>query len=182
MRRKFRRGFRKGLGAGAGAHALRHANELQQQGDYNAAAQEFEQLASEAKARGGPHAPMLCIQAGRTMILAGQVSRGISYLKEGFEMLAAAGKWARLQRTGQRAQAELRQHGLDVEAKELLEFLRSRLPDGFDLGMAPSLRRRPILPTHCPSCGAIIEPDEVEWTDEVTAECDYCGSPIRVQE
>jgi hypothetical protein len=125
---------------------------------------------------------MLYMQTGRTMILAGQVSKGVSYLKEGLETLAAAGKWARLQRAGQRAHAELRQRGLDVEAKELLEFLRSRLPDGFNLAMAPGLRRRPILPTHCPACGAIIEPDEVEWTDEMTAECDYCGSPIRAQE
>jgi hypothetical protein len=24
-----------------------------------------------------------------------------------------------------------------------------------------------------------LAPDEVEWQDEVTAECAYCGSPIR---
>jgi hypothetical protein len=24
-----------------------------------------------------------------------------------------------------------------------------------------------------------FRPDEIEWLDEVTAECDYCGSPLR---
>ena len=33
--------------------------------------------------------------------------------------------------------------------------------------------------SHCPSCGASLRPDEVEWLDDVTAECAYCGSPVR---
>jgi hypothetical protein len=36
-----------------------------------------------------------------------------------------------------------------------------------------------VLPTHCPSCGAALRPDEIEWLDESTAECAYCGSPVR---
>jgi hypothetical protein len=39
--------------------------------------------------------------------------------------------------------------------------------------------KRPLLPTHCPACGAAVRPDEVEWLDDVTAECAYCGSPVR---
>jgi hypothetical protein len=35
------------------------------------------------------------------------------------------------------------------------------------------------LPTVCPECGAPITADDLHWTDENTAECNYCGSPIR---
>jgi ribosomal protein L32 len=35
------------------------------------------------------------------------------------------------------------------------------------------------LPTKCPSCGAVIRPHEVKWLDNVTAECRYCGTPIK---
>jgi hypothetical protein len=125
---------------------------------------------------------MLFLQAGRARILAGQVPQGLAHLKTGLQMLAGRGRWARFQRAGQRAVAELRQQGLDSEAKEILDFIQAHLPQDFDLAMPPALARRPLLPTHCPSCGAVVEPDEVEWLDEATAECDYCGSPIRAQE
>jgi len=86
-----------------------------------------------------------------------------------------------LQRAGQRSLAELRRLGFDEEARQLHATLEAALPEGFGLSMAPALHQRPLLPTYCPFCGAIVEPDEVEWTDEATAECDYCGSPIRAQ-
>jgi len=35
------------------------------------------------------------------------------------------------------------------------------------------------LPTKCPSCGTAIRPNEVKWLDDVTAECQYCGTPIK---
>ena len=35
------------------------------------------------------------------------------------------------------------------------------------------------LPTKCPSCGAAIRPNEVKWLDDITAECRYCGMPIK---
>jgi hypothetical protein len=42
--------------------------------------------------------------------------------------------------------------------------------------------KKPILPTHCPSCGAALRPDEVDLPDDITAECAYCGSPVREEE
>ncbi|MGE5250305.1 MAG: hypothetical protein ACM3QS_08845, partial [Bacteroidota bacterium] len=83
---------------------------------------------------------------------------------------------------GQRIVAELNQRGLQPEAAGLREFLIGQLPEGFGLAQAPGYRQRPVLPTHCPSCGGPVEPDVLEWLDENTAECDYCGSPIRAQE
>lgn len=39
--------------------------------------------------------------------------------------------------------------------------------------------RRGVLPTNCPKCGGPIQSDSVSWIDNRTAECEYCGTPIR---
>ncbi len=36
------------------------------------------------------------------------------------------------------------------------------------------------LPTDCPKCGAPVHGDDVNWVDEHTVECEYCGALIRV--
>lgn len=151
-------------------------------GDYAAAAEIFERLAARAPIRGGRHIPILYLEAGRARILGGQVSEGLAHLKSGLDLLAERGRWARFQRAGQGALAELRQRGLRPETADPQAFLEGGLPAGFNLAMAPGLRQRPLLPTHCPSCGGPVEPDTVEWMDDATAECDYCGGPIRARE
>ncbi len=55
------------------------------------------------------------------------------------------------------------------------------LEPGLNLNNMPAeeSEKHPVLPTHCPGCGAPIHPDDVDWIDNVTAECEYCGSPVR---
>ena len=74
---------------------------------------------------------------------------------------------------------ELNEQGLKKEATEIEIWLKTVMPS-----MPPSdepllSSKRALLPTRCPSCGAPLQQDEVEWLDEVTAECGYCGSPVR---
>jgi endogenous inhibitor of DNA gyrase (YacG/DUF329 family) len=57
--------------------------------------------------------------------------------------------------------------------------LNTKLPGNFSAPSSAIPARKPILPTHCPACGGTVRPDEVEWLDEITAECAYCGSPVR---
>jgi hypothetical protein len=40
---------------------------------------------------------------------------------------------------------------------------------------------RGILPTNCPKCGATIHSDAVDWVDDNTVECEYCGTFIRIE-
>jgi NAD-dependent SIR2 family protein deacetylase len=68
---------------------------------------------------------------------------------------------------------------LTAEASEIETYLRANLPADFTPPANQVPARKPPLPTHCPSCGGAVRPDEIEWLDEVTAECDYCGSPLR---
>jgi hypothetical protein len=96
--------------------------------------------------------------------------------KRGLALLAQREQFARLQNAGARAVSELNEHGLSTEASEIETWLISVLPSQTSIDVAA---KRPVLPTHCPSCGAGVRPDEVEWLDESTAECAYCGSPLR---
>ena len=59
-------------------------------------------------------APDLAREVGEVVLLgggllAGQVPQGLAHLKTGLQMLAGRGRWARFQRAGQRAVAELRE-------------------------------------------------------------------------
>jgi endogenous inhibitor of DNA gyrase (YacG/DUF329 family) len=160
--------------------ALMRANELLASGNYPAAAEAYEQLARGAQTRGLPHDAQLFLQAGRCHILAGQVPAGMADLKQGLTLLAGRGNWMRLQNAGQRAANELRSRGLTAEAAEIEALVAQTLPAGFVAAAAGAVRSR-ILPTNCPACGAPLHADEVEWSDEVTAECPYCGAAVRAE-
>jgi hypothetical protein len=155
------------------------ANQMMESGNYTGAAEQFETLARVAEARGGRRAPQFYLQAGRARILAGENEAGLIHLKHGLSLLVHRAEWLRLHRAGRRILTELNQRGLTAAAEEISSFMSSNLPGNFSISDKASPTRKPVLPTHCLSCGAALHPDEVEWLDEVTAECAYCGSPVR---
>jgi hypothetical protein len=175
MRRTFRRHIRKTL-AQEVPPILQEAIFAFDKGEYGRAGELFERLAESASARGGPRAPMFYLKAGQSRILAGQTSLGMPTLKRGLELLAEREQFPRLHNAGVRVISELNEHGLSKEASEIEAWIKSVLPSQstFD-----AVTKRSMLPTRCPSCGAGVRPDEVEWLDDVTAECAYCGSLIR---
>jgi hypothetical protein len=178
MRRVFRRHIRKTL-----AHevppVLQEAIFVFDKGEYGQAAELFERLAQSADERGGPRAHRFYLQAGRARILAGQTNLSMPSLKRGLELLAQRGQLHKLQQTGEHVISELNEHGLSDEASEIENLLHRIAPPmpAMETQRAPA--QRPPLPTRCPSCGAVMRPDEVEWMDDATAECGYCGSPVR---
>ena len=180
MRRMFRRQIRKTLAQNV-PPILQEANFTFDKGEYGRAAELFEQIAQTADARGGRRAPLFHLQAGRARILAGQTSLGMPSLKRGLELLAQHRQFQKLHHFGRRVIIELNERGLKEEASDIetwLQTISSPIPS-FDSPKAAA--KKPILPTHCPSCGAAVRPDEVEWLDKITAECAYCGSPLREQ-
>ena len=178
MRRLFRRQIRKTLAQDV-PPVLQEANFVFDKGEYGRAAELFERIAETAAARGGPRAPLFHLQAGRARILAGQAALGMPSLKRGLELLAQRGQFPRLHQAGRRVISELKEQSLNKEAAEIAAWLESLLPSMPSLASPKVPPKRPVLPTHCPACGAGMRPDEVEWLDEVTAECAYCGSPVR---
>lgn len=77
--------------------------------------------------------------------------------------------------------AELRRLGHADEADELATWLSTMLKghENTSWGGQQSAPRR--LLTKCLHCGGGVRSDEVEWIDEGTAECSYCGSPIGIE-
>ena len=157
---------------------LQRANLMLAAGDYANAAAAYKELAQGAEERFPQRAPILFMEAGRAYILCGQTKTGVAQLRRGLTILASQGRIARMQAFGQRAVDELKARNLNVEAEEIAGILLENLPKDIP-NEGPVIIKRPILPTHCPACGAAVRPNEVEWLDEVTAECDYCGSPVR---
>ena len=178
MRRMFRRQMRRGFAPNI-PPILQEANHAFDKGEFGRAGELFEQIAQVADARGGPRAPLFHLQAGRSRIYARQTALGMPSLKRGLELLAQRKQFSRLQQAGQRVITELKERGLTKEVIEIETFLNTASPAMPAMGDLSTQVKRPILPTHCPQCGAAVRPDEVEWLDESTAECAYCGSPVR---
>lgn len=178
MRRIFRRHARKGF-AGHIPPILQEANLAFDKGEYGRAGELFEQIAQTADARGGPRAPLFHLQAGRARIYAGQTALGIPSIKRGLFLLAERGQFQRLIQARRRVLAEFKERGLNEEAAAIDAWLKSISPESSEIDTQIPPSKKPVLPTHCPQCGAALRPDEVEWLDAVTAECGYCGSPVR---
>ncbi len=99
-------------------------------------------------------------------------------MRHGLTMLAAQGRLRRMQETAGRLMTELNARGLTAEAAEIARLVQANRLRRAALDR-PGPARKQQLPAHCPSCGAAVHPDEVEWLDDLTAECAYCGSPLR---
>jgi hypothetical protein len=165
---------------------MQRANELMAIEDYTGAARAIEDLAKVASSRNGPAAPHLYIQAGRAYILAGQITDGLTNIQMGLKLFADREEWLKFRRNRWRVVRELRESGYENEAKALKNFLSEEMPADMKLPAnepqhdpKPVARARATLPTHCQECGAPLRINEVEWVDENTAECPYCGNITR---
>jgi hypothetical protein len=160
------------------------ANRLMAEGQFAAAAGKFEMLAESARAGNLPVAPRLFFQAARANWRAGQIPRGMQLLRTGLGIQGAAGALGPVFRISSAAIRELEETGHPQEAREVKEYL-SGIPGWNEAAAlkaeaaAPAAEVPPFLPAHCGQCGAVVRLDEVEWIDAHTAECAYCGSPIR---
>jgi hypothetical protein len=150
---------------------------------YAEAASLLAQLATEAREAGHPRAAQLALEAGRAYMLAGQPETALGEIREGLAMLADMGRWRILRAAGQRAVDELHQRGWTQQAEEVAAWLNATLAgaplEASSAPQAAQVVRPPLLPTHCPQCGGALHSGEVEWIDSHTAECGYCGSPVR---
>jgi hypothetical protein len=176
----FRRPMRPGL-AGAIPPALQRANQFMASGQYAAAAEIFEQFARGAQSRNGPRAPWFFLEAGHARLQANQVPVALAHFQQGLSIFATRGQPYKLYNSGMRVTTALKARNLNAEAKQIDDYVKSALPAGFQAGPAAAAQKPKALPTNCPGCGGPIRSDEVEWADEITAECPYCGSGLRAE-
>ena len=180
MRRTFRRHIRKTLSQNV-PPVLQEANFAFDKGEYGRAAELYEDIARTADARGGQRAPLFHLQAGRARLYAGQTKLGLPSLKRGLELFAQRGQMHKLHRAADRLVSELKARGLQAKAAEIESWLM-KYSSSKPGTTSDAVTHKPVLPTHCASCGAPVGPDEVEWLDQVTAECAYCGVPMPFQQ
>jgi hypothetical protein len=162
-----------------GRQDIQRANRLMEIGDFTNAATLYENLARKVHDFNRPRqAGHLYVQAARARVLAGQIKPGLDTLKHGLTIFAQAGLWGVFEAIGSRAIGELGQLGQPQAAQDLADWLDTKRSNRTMQDITPTI---PVssprsLPLKCPSCGATVRPDEVEWVDEDHAACDYCGS------
>jgi len=162
---------------------LLRANRLMEIGDFTNAAFLYEKLARKVHDLGRPRqAAYLYVQAARARILTGQVKPGLELLEQGLSAFTQAGLWEAFERVGSRAVDELRQQDQPQAAQDLRQWLETMRQNRPPSSAPAEVKESPLraLPLKCPSCGATVRPDEVEWVDEERAVCDYCGSMLAV--
>jgi hypothetical protein len=163
---------------------LQRANRLMEIGDFANAAFLYEKLARKVHDLGRPRqAGHLYVQAARAKLLGNQVKPSLEDLQQGLSIFSQAGLWEAFERVGNRAIGELRLQNQPQAAQDLtqwMETMRKDRPSSSELTASEEPTRR-TLPLKCPSCGATVRSDEVEWVDEVHAACDYCGSMLAAE-
>ena len=163
--------------------ALRHAQQLLSQGRFAEAAPLFEQLAQGAQERGLLQDARLFLTAGHCRLQTDQIDAAMTNFRQGFQILTSRGNDLAFQRACQRAIRELNEKGYTKEAQDILErdLKNAVIPDWSTGSMINEKlhSKRGTLPPTCPSCGGTLRSDEVEWIDDATAECSWCGIPLK---
>jgi hypothetical protein len=161
---------------------LRLAHARREAGDYAAAAREFHELGVQGEAQGIPRSVQAFLLAGQTYLSAGQHDQGLDDLRHAVEGARRFGQLDRLIAAGPRIADELRRAGFASEAQVFLDLLGSAGALNSGAASPSAAAPAPRLPPKCPECGGIVHPGEVEWADEHSVICDYCGSVIQGQE
>lgn len=183
-----RRPFHRRLGPGAFsrrgpklnpvAQAVREAHLLALTGQPDLAAARFEELAAAAAERGGPHAPQLYLQAGRFHAQAGELDNARSALTSGFQLLASSAPAGVLRRVTVRLAKTFLGYGQTSLSQFVVELGNSLLPSDREVSGPSPVQPESGLPAKCPYCGASVDPRDVEWLQDKTAMCEYCGSML----
>ena len=159
--------------------ALRQAHRLMDMGQYAQAYPTLKRLADGAVERGMPgRAASLYVQAARARLEMGSAQDALLLARRAVQLFADTGQHERLGRIVPRMVETLEAKGYHIEAVSLKAETAALLGDA---GPPLTVQRQGALPAKCPSCGGPVRGDEVDWIDDLSAECVYCGSTIRAE-
>ena len=160
---------------------LNQAHSLEASGKYNEAAQLFARLSDETAKRGmNDRAGNLSLQAARCYANDGDGQTALARARNGLRLLTQAGREHRASVALTQAIDGLRARDFGAEADALQKEFANLLQEAETPAEAEPAPRR--LPPKCVNCGGPIRADDVDWIDDATAECPYCGSPVRAVE
>jgi hypothetical protein len=160
---------------------LGEANQAFETGDYTHAAERYTRLAERAVIRGKSRAGNWQIKAGQANVLAGNKQVGMQQVVSGMEMLRNQGRQRDLGKLAWRTIDLFKSNGLKDEAQQVSDWMLGKAPDvkleeTFQPIAQEKAQSRQRLPSKCPSCGAPVHPNTVDWVDNGQAACSYCGS------
>ncbi len=158
---------------------LREAHRLVELQRYAEAAALFAQLADGAARLGMPaRAAHLALFATRAYLEAGDTPNTLTRARQALQFWLDAERESKAQPVFTQLIADLRARALHAEANTLLnEF--PHLSDTLTAADTPTSRGQ--LPAQCPNCGGPLRSDEVDWVDETSAECAYCGGVVKTE-
>lgn len=172
--------------------ALEHALQLQQIGEFAEAAQIYSRLAEEAYQRQRIRpAVQMDLEAGRACMKAQAHEQAQKHALRALRALLDAGiPPARVLPVIDRIIEHLKSQGAEKAALEfraqvdhLLQTHEVSPQQLQPQHPAPSVKNEEAtLPAQCPSCGAPLYANEIEWLEPTRAKCSYCGSIILLQQ
>ena len=183
----FRRFFRQG-GAQAGLgpdqiSQVNQANQLKASGQNEQAAVLFDQLAAGMESTGHPRrAANFHAQAAHTFVDANEPLRALAHARRALDLFIRFQMVNRIPVFYANITRHMRTKGLNGVADQVVKEYAAKV-SAYPTPMQPTQSAqagpRPILPPTCPKCGAPVRSDEIEWIDERSAECIYCGSTLQ---
>ncbi|NPV56739.1 MAG: hypothetical protein HPY76_08725 [Anaerolineae bacterium] len=156
------------------------ANQLFNNGRYQEASENFEQIASFMEAEHRPNAYHFYLFAARARSMAGDDDASVALMEKGLGLLIRDNRRSELERVGARLIQELIDRNRNAEADKIKEFLAQNSIDIHSANQEAPIPEGVNVPTHCPSCGAVIYGVGIEWLNKKTIMCSYCGTPIKI--
>jgi hypothetical protein len=148
-------------------------------GQYEQAYPLLRRLADGAMRRGMPvRAANLYLQAARACLEMGRAQDAVDLARRAISLLAKIGQVERLRGLLPRMVGALERRGHYDQAVALRAEITALLGSAETAVPSPPPQQG-TLPAKCPSCNAPARADEVDWIDNDSAECVYCGSVIR---
>jgi len=178
---------------------LQQANQLMTAGQAGQAAPLFAQLAAQMEASRHPRrAANLHARAAHAFADNQQGQLALGQARSALNLFLSNRMPLRAPMFFSNITRKMNNHGMQNAAQSLQQEYGGRLQGGGPLRGGGGLRRRmaglgaagpaapaePVhgaLPTSCPKCGAPVHGSEINWVDNNTAECDYCGALMRAE-
>ncbi len=74
------------------------------------------------------------------------------------------------------------QSGADVAKGFTTQAPSYAIPDRYQHGRSDGADLRTVrLPGKCPSCGAALNQESIDWVGPLEASCNYCGATVRAK-
>lgn len=163
---------------------LARAHESMRSGDYVTAQEMFVRVAALAAGHQlHRRAGHLYAQSARAALAAGNVAQAAAHADKALAAFVRSGDMPLTVDIINRLADHFEKKGHKDEADVLREKLTARL---LEINVDPEMvQTRPVaekpreLPAQCDACLGPVRPDEVQWLNETSASCAYCGNTLK---